>query len=115
MEMLNKEEKDKLDEIVKYITESSDYKKMIKYKEKVSENKELLDLINEVKTHQKKYIRSKKEENIKKELDSKISLLEKYDEFVIYNYYLDKVNTNLELVKEKINNYFDKLFNEELI
>ncbi len=115
MEMLNKEEKDKLDEIVKYITESSDYKKMIKYKEKVSENKELLDLINEVKSLQKKYIRSKKEENIKKELDSKISLLEKYDEFVIYNYYLDKVNTNLELVKEKINNYFDKLFNEELI
>ena len=104
MEMLNKEEKDKLDEIVKYITESSDYKKMIKYKEKVSENKELLDLINEVKSLQKKYIRSKKEENIKKELDSKISLLEKYDEFVIYNYYLDKVNTNLELVKEKINN-----------
>ena len=115
MEMLNKEEKDKLDEIVKYITESSDYKKMIKYKEKVSENKELLDLINEVKSLQKKYIRSKKEENIKKELDSKISLLEKNDEFVIYNYYLDKVNTNLELVKEKINNYFDKLFNEELI
>lgn len=114
MDMLNEKEKEKLDNIVNYIKESSDYKNYLIYKDKISHNDELKRLIENVKNLEKKYIRSNKDNITGKKLEDEIYKLNNYNDYVMYNYYLDRVNTYLELTKNKINEYFDNLFNEKL-
>ncbi len=113
MEMLTKEEKESLNNIITYIKESNDYKKLMYYKDKIKGNKKLLNLIKKVKDLQKEYIRNK-DSKVKEELETKVEELNTYNDFTLYNYYLNKVNGSLDLIKNKINNYFDNLFNEEL-
>ncbi len=113
MEMLTKEEKESLNNIITYIKESNDYKKLMYYKDKIKDNKKLLNLIKKVKDLQKEYIRNK-DSKVKEELETKVEELNTYNDFTLYNYYLNKVNGSLDLIKNKINNYFDNLFNEEL-
>lgn len=114
MEMLNKEEQKKLDAIINYVKESNDYKNLMIYKDKISKNDSLKKLINEVKKYEQEYIKSGKNKELKDKLDLKIKELESYNDYVMYNYYLERVNSYLDLIKNKINNYFDDLFNVEL-
>ena len=114
MEMLNKEEQKKLDAIINYVKESNDYKNLMIYKDKISKNDSLKKLINEVKKYEQKYIKLGKNKELKDKLDLRIKELESYNDYVMYNYYLERVNSYLDLIKNKINNYFDDLFNVEL-
>lgn len=99
-----------LDDVVFCITDSFEFKECIRLKEKMENNKEIKDLVEEIKKLQKQYVRSEDIE-IKSKLDS---LNNKLENIPIYNSYqknLDEVNKKIELVKDELNDYFYKLFN----
>ncbi len=101
-------------EIVNNIKSSEEYIKCLELKEELSKDKELVNLIEEVKRLQKKYISSNYSKELKEELDNKKSLLEKNKLFLTYNYYLDIVNQKIDIVKNELNNYFSSIVNIEL-
>ena len=101
-----------IDEIVLSIKESKEYKMSISLKEKMDNNIDLKNKINKIKTLQKKYNRSGYDSSIKSELDK---LNEELFNIPIYKIYLDNlevVNQKLDYVKDSLNDYFYKLFNE---
>lgn len=107
--MLSENAKEKLDDIVFYIINSIEYKKCVDIKKKMSENKELIEEIESIKKLQKEFIKSN-DIKIKEQLDNKINYLNTIPIYVEYNNNLEKVNDMIDLVKEKLNDYFyDKL------
>lgn len=100
-----------LDLVIDCIINSNEYKKCISLKEKMSNNEEITDLINNIKDTQKKYIRSGYSESIKKELDSYEEKLLSIPIYFEYNNSLEKVNEMINCVKDTMNDYFDKLLN----
>ncbi len=102
-----------LDDVIKYITESNEYKECISLKEQMSDNTTINDLINKIKDTQKKYIRSGYSENIKKELDNYEEELMNIPIYYSYNKSLEKVNEMINCVKDTINDYFDELLNKK--
>ncbi len=103
---------EELNKIIDYITNSSEYKKCISLKDKMSNNSKLMDKINKVKVLQKKYIKSN-DLSIKKELDLLIEDLN--NEPLYYNYMnnLEKVNEMISFVNDELNNYFYRVINED--
>ena len=111
MEKLNKG----LDELVDYIKNTDDYKKCIKLKNQMEENEEVKSLIKEIKSLQKKYIRSNYDDNIKTTLDEKNELLFKIPIYVTYNQHLENVNNMISYVKDSLNDYFYELLKYNMI
>jgi cell fate (sporulation/competence/biofilm development) regulator YmcA (YheA/YmcA/DUF963 family) len=108
------EEFDKvLEEVISYIQNSKEYQTCISLKEQMKDNEELIELIDQIKKLQKKYINSNYDSSIKKELDS---LEEKLNNIPIYHIYscnLEKVNEMIDTVKITLNNYFSNLLNNK--
>ena len=102
---------EKLDKVINYIMNSSEYQDCIKLKKQMSSNKDLIELIDKVKDLQKKYIKSNRDESIKKELDSNIKQLEDIPIYNIYMSKLDIVNRNIDYVKDELNEYFYNITN----
>lgn len=119
MVMLNKDIEESLDDIINYITNSKEYIKCIEIKKKMSKNKKLTELIEDIKKLQKKYIKEndesikEKDESIKEKLDSKEKELNEIPIYVEYNNNLEVVNNMINLVKDELNDYFYKLLNEK--
>ena len=103
---------EELNKIIDYITNSSEYKKCISLKDKMSNNSKLMDKINKVKVLQKKYIKSN-DLSIKKELDLLIEDLN--NEPLYYNYMnnLEVVNEMISFVNDELNNYFYRVINDD--
>jgi len=102
---LNKEILDKVDEIILTIKQSDDYQKYLLLKEKMNENSELKELIDEVRVLQKEIIHGKNKENVLKE---KMIKLENNPLYREYNNTLSEINNQLALIENAINNYFIK-------
>lgn len=100
-----------VDEIISCIKESKDYKKCLELKEQMDNNDELKKLVEEVKNLQKKYIKSNYDDNIKRELDVSEEKLNAIPIYVVYNQYLNKVNENINIINDRLNDYFYDLFN----
>lgn len=100
-----------LDEVINCIIESDDYKKCIEIKEQMSKNTELMELIEEIKRLQKKYVNTNSEEVLAEltELEEKLNSIPIY---VIYMQHLEKVNEKIEFVKDELNDYFYKILNQ---
>ncbi len=111
VKLANKTEEDLL-KIVNFVKNSEEYKKTIYYKELIANDKELTSKIDRLKELQMKYVRTK-DYNVKNELDSLNNELSNNTNFTLYNFYLDKVNNYIDIIKDNFNNYFDNLFNEK--
>ena len=99
-----------LEEVIKCITEDSSYIKYLEIRKQMNNNKELLDLIEEVKKLQKKYIRS----NNNSDFDNLNKCKEQLEEipiYVEYIKYLDIINNKIEYVKDELNDYFYNVIN----
>ena len=95
-----------LEEVVSCIQNSSDYEMCISLKKQMNDNEELMNLIENIKKLQKKYIRSNYDNSIKKELDQLEEELNKILVYYIYSEHLEKVNEMIEFVKNCLNDYF---------
>ena len=101
-----------VDDVVNYIKLSDEYKNCVSLKDKMSKNQELTLLIEKIKKVQKEHVKSNYDKNIKQELDK---LNNKLEEIPVYNIYLEnlkKVNLMIDYVRDELNDYFYKLFNE---
>ncbi len=102
---------EELNKVIDYITNTESYQNTIKLKEQMNNNKELNDLIEEIKSLQKKYIKNNSV-SIKQELDEKTKELEEYPIYNIYNKNLEEVNQMIDYVNDELNDYFEKVINE---
>lgn len=100
-------------DIVSYIKNTDDYKMCMSLKKQMDDNKELVDLINEVKKLQKKYVRSNYDSKIKEELDEVENKLNDIPIYNIYLSHLEKVNEMISYVKDSLNDYFYLLLNKK--
>ena len=100
-----------IDDLVNYIINTKEYKNCIKYKEEMKEDKDINNKVNSIKKLQKKYVRSN-DSSIKEKLDQLEEELNNNDLYVKYNQNLEVVNNMINYVKEELNEYFYKLFNE---
>lgn len=109
MEELNKE----LDSLIVYIKNTYEYKECIKIRKQMYLNDELMKLIDEVKSLQKKYIKSNYDDKVGEKLEQKNNELLSIPIYVQYNQMLDKVNEMIDYVKDSLNDYFYNLMNEK--
>ena len=106
--MNNEEILRKVDEIIKEIEDSSDYKKYLLLKDKISNNKEVMSLIKKVKVLQKDVVH-----NIDKK-DELACTLEKLNNHPLYREYnntLDELNNTFNIIENGINHYFFEKLN----
>ena len=105
---MNKDIVDKIDEIIKEITDSSLYKEYLNLKEKLDNNPEIKEMINKVKVLQKDVIHKiEREETLQ-------TLLSKLNEEPLYREYSNVVadlNNLFSIIENSINNYFEKILN----
>ena len=103
----------RIDDVVNCIKSSDDYIKCIELQDKMSSNSEITELVNRIKTLQKKYIKSNYSPSIKEELDKTNDELMNIPFYAMYLSYLEKVNYKIDYVKDYMNDYFNKLLNEK--
>ena len=109
---LNKEINNKVDEIINEIENSEVYQKYLSLQDKISSNKELMELINKVKVMQKDVVHKKKK---KEDLDKLMDELNSNPIYREYNNCLYEINNTYGIIESSLNNYFDKIINQELV
>ena len=102
-----------LDEVILCIKSSQEYQMCISLKNKMSNNDEVIHLIEEVKRVQKQYIRSGYDKELKKELDRLNHDLDEIPIYVIYKENLNIVNEKIDMVRDYLNDYFYQLLNKK--
>ncbi len=105
---MNKEILEKVDDIIQTIEESTEYKKYLDLKEKISNNKELMELINKVRVMQKDVLHKK---NSQTDLDKLLNELNNNPLYREYNNVIYEINNTYSIVENSINNYFEKIVN----
>jgi len=108
---LNDETFNSLQELINLVKSSFEYKECIRLKEEMSKDKDLLELIGKVKKCQQDYVKSGYSDLKKEVLDENIKLLENNKTYVLYSYYLDKVNNYINDIISELNDYFFDITN----
>jgi len=105
---LNNEILKKVDEIIFEIENSPIYHNYLYLKEKISNNQELMELINKVRIMQQDVIHKKKNE---KDLELLMDELNREPLYVEYKNTVDEINDTFTIIENSLNNYFDKIIN----
>lgn len=106
---------DKTDELVSYIENTENYKKYQELKEQVKNSKEIMNLINEIKTLQKRAV--KKEYNgeditdINNEINNKLKVLDEYPVYKEMTYLEEDLNSLFINIKDMLDSYISKQIN----
>ena len=109
---MNKKIADKLDEIVEFIKNTDSYKNYLKSKDKLETREDLKKIIENIKKIQKEIIKNpKNKKELEIELNKNIELLQGDITYNQYNIYLTEVNNMLAIFENKLNNYFNDVFN----
>ena len=101
----------KVDEIIKDIDNSPMYKRYLSLKEKISNDKELMELINKVRIMQKDVLHKKKTED---ELEKLVNELNTHPLYIEYNNVLYEINNIYAIIENSLNNYFNKIINQKM-
>jgi len=103
----------KVDEIINYIEDSDNYKKYLLIKEKMKNDQEINDLLNEIKHLQKRLANNYNKETeleLEIELEEKNNLLNNIPLYREYLNTLDEINNIYNIIENSLNKYFyDKL------
>lgn len=103
-----------LDDIVHYIKNGLDYKMCLKIQKQMEQNEELMKKIEDIKSLQKKYVKSNYDDSLKEELKKMENSLNEIPLYVMYQRYLANVNEQISYVEEEINQYFTQALNEKI-
>lgn len=98
-----------VEEVISVIQKSDDYQKCLELKEKMSQNKELMHLIENIKEAQKRYIKNGSQD--KKEIQVLEEKLSNYPIYVLYQQHLEKINSMISYVQDDLNEFFTQLLN----
>lgn len=99
-----------LADLISSITESDDFKECIRLKKKMEDSSEIKELVETIKTLQKKYVCTDDSE-VKEELDKVQNKLDNIPLYVSYQKRLMEVNRKLDLIKDELNEYFYNVVN----
>ncbi len=105
---MNKEINKKIDEIINDIETSPIYQKYLLLQDKISNNKELMELINKVKIMQKDVVHQKKKQQ---ELDGLMDELNNHPLYREYSNTIYEINNIYGIIESRINNYFEEIIN----
>lgn len=105
---MNNEIIKKVDEIILEIENSEVYKKYLLLKENISNNKELMELINKVRVMQKDVLHKKVKQE---ELENIVNELNNHPLYIEYNNTLYEINNVYGIIESSLNNYFEKILN----
>ena len=108
---MNKEILEKVDDIINYIENSKDYQKYLLIKDKMQNDLEINNLLNEIKHLQKKLANNEGNMDLKKELSLKNEILKNIPLYREYLNTLDDLNNVFNIIETRINNHFDKIVN----
>ena len=108
MEELNKA----VEDLISYIKSTKEYQNCLLYQEKMSKNEEIENLIKEIKTTQKMYVKSNYDSSLEEKLKSLEEELYRIPLYVSYNQELEKVNLMIDCIRDTLNQYFDQLLNQ---
>ena len=100
-----------LEELINYIKSTKEYKKCIELKNKMMSNSDISKLMNDIRTIQKKYIRSNYDSSVKEELDKLNEELNNIPIYIIYCENLKIVNEMIDYVNDELSDYFYDIFN----
>ena len=100
-----------LDELIDYIKNTIEYKKCLELKSRMSNNSNINNLIENIKSLQKKYIKSNYDSDIKVELDKLNDELNNIPLYITYSENLEKVNQMISYVNDELTDYFYKVLN----
>ena len=98
-----------VEEVISVIQKSDDYQKCLALKEKMKQNKELMQLIENIKEAQKRYIKNGSQD--KKEIQVLEEKLSNYPIYVLYQQHLEKINSMISYVQDDLNEFFTQLLN----
>jgi len=107
-------EKD-IDDLVSSIKESDKYKRYILVRDKIKEDKDIMDRINKVKSIQKEIVNLKykgkdyKDKDL--EIDNILKELNSYPIYLEYDYLVEDLNYMLKYIKESIEDEINKIVN----
>ena len=106
---------DKVDEIINYIKETSEYKDYLFLKDKVSKNNKINNLIEEVRTIEKELVKlevnNKDITDLEKEYNSKLEELNKIPLYKDYVDTVEKLDNIYQDIKDRLDNYFYEKLN----
>ena len=106
---------DKTNELVDSIKNSENYKKYKEVKELISKDSEIITLIDEVKSLQKKIVREKANNrditDIQEELNKKIETLESFPIYLEYNSLQSELNIEMQVIRDSIELALNKITN----
>lgn len=103
---------DALNEVILCITDSYEYKECLRLKNIMYNNSDVTSLVNQIKSLQKKYVRSNYDDNLGNELEDLEKKLLSIPIYAIYMKNLDCVNSMINYVKDELNDYFYQILNE---
>lgn len=105
----------KIEEIVNIIKNSEEYQKYIEVSNKMKNNKEIMNLIDEVKSLQKNLVKEQALSNdislIDEEINKKLKQLEEYPIYLEYTYLQEDLDNSISLVKTSIEKYINNITN----
>ena len=105
----------KIDDIIEYIKGSDDYVKYIDIKMRLDGNKDIMNIINNIKDLQKKIVKEESIGNsisaLEKEIDEKIALLNSYPIYVEFSYLQEDLNNIFQEIKNRIEEYINDKVN----
>lgn len=110
---LTNELRESLKEIIDEIKLSKEYQDYLKIEDKLMGNKEITDLISDIKKLQQELVKKEYYQNdltnIKEEYNSKLEELNSYPLYVVYLESQRKVNEKLQYVRVEIQSFFDEI------
>ena len=105
----------KSNELIDSIKESELYKRYVYLKDKMSKDKEIMSLINEIKSLQKKLVlesnKGKDTSNIEKDINSNLDKLNNIPLYVEYDYAMKDLNNELQKIKSTIESCINDITN----
>ena len=113
--MLDNKVLSKIDEIIDYIKDSNTYKRFIFIEEEMNKNKELMNLISNIKIIQKDLVRKENKgintTELNKEYISLKNELNSYPIYIEYNELLEELDNTYQEIKYIIENYLNNKLN----
>ena len=114
MENKNREEIiKKVSELIEIIKESNDYKKYTELKDKMKNNKDIMDLVNKIKKEEQQLVNKKYRKEDTKELEKNIDKNKKelmsYPIYQEYSYLQEDLNNMFQNIKSIIENSINKV------
>lgn len=110
---LTNELRESLKEIIEEVKLSKDYQDYLKIEDKLMGNKEITDLISDIKRLQKELVKKeyyqKDLTSVKEEHESKLQKLNSYPLYVGYLESQRKINEKLQYVRGEIQSFFDEI------